>query len=256
MSRASRIEILPLECGSTRGPVHVLEESRQGIVDLPAYAFLIRHPNGQDIVFDAGLPPSMDGEKLVGLFDVEVPDGQGLRRQLAAHDIDADRIEQIIISHAHADHVAGVELVPNARILINRHEYEAMRDHAAALALGHQRQLIDGDHDVFGDGSVEIIATPGHSCGHQSLRIRRTDGYDVLAGDACYFCATLSDPATRQPHAHDPQAYRTSLNRLREMWRKGDFIVPGHDPAFLDRIPAGSGVVRPAHPYWMAAGRQ
>lgn len=255
MGNSHRVEILPLECGATRGPVHLLEQGRDGIVDLPAYAFLIRHPTGGDVVFDAGLPPSMHGGKLAGLFDIDVPAGQGLDEQLARHDVDAARIGRVVLSHAHVDHCAGVELLPNAEIWIARREYEAMRDQVPALNLGHKRRLVDGDHDLFGDGSVEIIATPGHSCGHQSLRVRQGDAHDVLAGDACYFCGSLSDPDSRQPHAHDHEAYRASLERLRDMQRRGAFVVPGHDPAFFDRIPAGSALRRPDSLYWTGAAR-
>jgi glyoxylase-like metal-dependent hydrolase (beta-lactamase superfamily II) len=253
MKREDRIQIIPLECGATIGPVEVLEEGRRGVVELPAYAFLLRHPSRGIAVFDTGLPSELHGGRILDLFDIDVPAGQGLTDQLAAHDVDASHIERVVLSHAHLDHVAGLPLLPNAQILINRDEYAAARDDTPALHLGHDRKLIDGVHDLFGDGSAEIIPTPGHSCGHQSVRVRRGDVYDVLACDACYFCGTLAGEGGRQPHAHDQELYFRSLSLLQDMERRGSFIVPGHDASFLDRIPAESTIVRPATPYWRAA---
>ncbi len=83
----------------------------------------------------------------------------------------------------------------------------------------------------------------GHTAGHQSLRVRRFGGgHDVLTGDACYFCRALDRADADQPHAFDKDAYVASKRRFMEMRAAGDFIVPGHDPAFLDAIPAGSSV--------------
>ena len=59
--------------------------------------------------------------------------------------------------------------------------------------LGHKLRLIDGEHDVFGDGSVICLPTYGHTPGHQSLRVRLGSGEIVLAADACYFCQTLRE---------------------------------------------------------------
>lgn len=250
MYRTGQIEVIPLECGATRGPVQLLEAGRQGIVDLPAYAFLVIHPDAGMIIFDAGLPASLNGVRLADVFEVIVPAGQGLDEQLALHQVDAARIERLIISHSHVDHIAGVELVPNAQLIANKAEYEAAVGSVPWLRMGHDWKLIERELDVFGDGSVEVFPTPGHSCGHQSLRVRRGRAYDVLAVDSCYFCSSISLDDSVQPHAYDADAYRASLRLLRQMQDSGSFIVPGHDPAFLDYIPAGSCVVRPQSLYW------
>jgi hypothetical protein len=73
-----------------------------------------------------------------------------------------------------------------------RHGYNS-RD----FDLGHNLRLVDGEHDVFGDGSVVCLPTPGHTAGHQSLRVRLDSGDVVLAADACYFCPAMS-PTARQ----------------------------------------------------------
>jgi hypothetical protein len=59
--------------------------------------------------------------------------------------------------------------------------------------VGHKLRLVDGEHDVFGDGSVVCLPTHGHTPGHQSLRLCFDYGEIVLAADACYFCQTLRE---------------------------------------------------------------
>jgi glyoxylase-like metal-dependent hydrolase (beta-lactamase superfamily II) len=79
--------------------------------------------------------------------------------------------------------------------------------------LGHKLHLIDGEHDVFGDGAVVCLPTHGHRPGHQSLRVRLASGEIVLAADACYFCQTLRK--RRLPrYVHDREAMLASLDRL------------------------------------------
>jgi N-acyl homoserine lactone hydrolase len=61
--------------------------------------------------------------------------------------------------------------------------------------LGHELRLLDGEHDVFGDGSVVCLPMHGHTPGQQSLRLRLDSGGGevVLTADACYFCQTLRE---------------------------------------------------------------
>jgi glyoxylase-like metal-dependent hydrolase (beta-lactamase superfamily II) len=86
--------------------------------------------------------------------------------------------------------------------------------------LGHKSRLVDGEHDVFGDGSVVCLPTYGHTPGHQSLRLRLDHGEVVLAADACYFCQTLRE--RRLPrNMYDREAMLASLDRLEALERSG-----------------------------------
>jgi glyoxylase-like metal-dependent hydrolase (beta-lactamase superfamily II) len=87
-------------------------------------------------------------------------------------------------------------------MLVQRSEWEAAMEPDIAvphgfnrrdLDLGHERLLIEGEHDVFGDGTVVCLPPHGHTPGHQSLRVRLDSGGIVLAADACYFCRTLRE---------------------------------------------------------------
>lgn len=104
--------------------------------------------------------------------------------------------------------------------------------------LGHKLRLVDGEHDVFGDGSVVCLPTHGHTPGHQSLRLRLrlASGDTVLAADSCYFCRTLRE--RRLPRfAHDRDQMLVSLDRLAALEKQGARIFFGHDPEFWQTVP-------------------
>lgn len=96
--------------------------------------------------------------------------------------------------------------------------------------------MIDGEHDVFGDGSVVCIPTFGHTPGHQSLRVRLASGDVILAADACYFRRSLE--ALHLPKTgHDHVAMHDSLALLKAMAKRGTRIFYGHDPEFWQALP-------------------
>ena len=107
-----------------------------------------------------------------------------------------------INSHLHFDHTGGNAQIPNARLVVQRREWEAGHD-ADQIARqfyiphdyehGHDMLLVDGEHDLFGDGRVVCLPTYGHTPGHQSLRVRLDCGDVVLTGDACYLRRTLEE---------------------------------------------------------------
>ena len=102
--------------------------------------------------------------------------------------------------------------------------------------LGHARRLVEGEHDLFGDGSVICLPTPGHTPGHQSLRVRLASGDIVLAGDACYFCRTLRE--RRLPkNVHDRAQMQASLEKLAQLESGGARIFFGHDDRFWRDVP-------------------
>ncbi len=102
--------------------------------------------------------------------------------------------------------------------------------------LGHKVEQVEGEHDLFGDGSVVLLPTPGHTPGHQSLRVRLQSGDVVLAADACYFCQTLRE--RRLPkNVHDRAQMLASLEKLAQLEAGGARIFFGHDDAFWRGVP-------------------
>jgi len=98
-------------------------------------------------------------------------------------------IKGMAISHTHPDHIGNVEEFPQTMLYVQKAEYEWPGEGGAPrFNPNHPVTKLEGDRDVFGDGSVVIISTPGHTPGHQSLLVRLPKtGVVVLSGDAVHF---------------------------------------------------------------------
>lgn len=227
------------------------------VLSFPVPAWLVHHHAGV-VVFDAGLHPALaDGPEPLGrlakLFTPELAAGGTIGTRLAEHDVDPAGRFDVVVSHCHFDHVGGLCELPNARLVVQRDEWIAATTDEAAGSGGYDRSLyelghdvlaVDGEHDLFGDGTVTTLPTPGHTCGHQSLRVLTPDGPTILAGDACYFLHTLDDGAL-PPFGFDLDQQRRSLGLLQAERRRGARIVPGHDAeVFRSLVSDGSGSPR------------
>jgi N-acyl homoserine lactone hydrolase len=182
--------------------------------------FLVMHPKGI-LLFDTGLTDAQVGRPI---YENKMGyEGQlkttTLKGELANIGVTAPMITYLAISHSHWDHVGNANAYAGATWLARRSEYDVMfapnanaevRKNYAALAAA-KIQYIEGDYDVFGDGSVVLLSTPGHTPGHQSLYVKlaRTGGV-VISGDLYHYSAerslnrvppreqTLGTPASRK----------------------------------------------------------
>ena len=236
------VQITPMVCGWLEMELRSILAKQPGRVKIPIPSFLIEHPKGR-VIFDTGLHRELQTSsdrigELAKTFQVHYRPGEELGARLRAHQIEPERIDYLINSHLHFDHVGGNADVPNAKLIIQRPEWEAAADpelvrrngyNRADFDLGHQLQLIDGEHDLFGDGTVVCIPTHGHTAGHQSLRVRLDNGEVVLTADSCYMRKVLEDMVL-PPFAHDFDAMRQVIERFRAMERAGTRLIFGHDP--------------------------
>jgi N-acyl homoserine lactone hydrolase len=161
------------------------------------------------------------------------------QEQSIAEQLDLASLSKVVVTHLHWDHVGGLSLIPaSVPLVIQRSEWEAGHDDAAVArnffltrdyaAQEREVELVDGDHDLLGDGSVELLLTPGHTPGHQSLRI----GELVLGIDVAHFASGFDDH--RFPiFADDHEQQGRSADRLRAMRDAGLTVVPGHDPEIV-----------------------
>ncbi len=245
------VKLYAFTCGTVTGEFARLMEGGEGDVTVPIPVYLIEHPKGRAL-FDTGLhrdcqhdPAARLGPRLTGLFRIGFGPGEDVGARLEAIDRDPGKIDLVINSHFHFDHVGGNALVPNATMLVQRREWEAGMDPETAARhgynprdfdLGHKLRLVEGEHDVFGDGSVVCLPTYGHTSGHQSLKLRLDSGEVVLAADACYFCRTLRE--RRLPrYVADRAAMLASLDRLEALEKSGARLFFGHDPEFWHSVP-------------------
>jgi len=187
-----------LDCGRVElSDAGVLSESGKPIgraATMVDPCFLVRHPSGI-LLWDAGLPLSAERQTKEGLAD---PIGRefvdtSLMAQLKTLSLPPEAISFVALSHLHYDHTGNANLFTSSTWLLNRNELAwALQTPTpgwvdlstfSARAKVKLEQL-DGDRDVFGDGTVRILATPGHTPGHQSLMVKLTHaGTIVLAGD-------------------------------------------------------------------------
>jgi glyoxylase-like metal-dependent hydrolase (beta-lactamase superfamily II) len=234
--------IAALECGwLTTQERTLVDGGSTDLLRIPIPAWLVRHHRGE-VVFDAGLVPALvDDAAALGryakYFTADMSAADSVASRLTEHDVDPDSAITVVVSHCHFDHVGGLSVLPNARIVVHADEWrEAMSDDRTydrdLFDLGHDVLAVDGGHDLFGDGTVVTLPTPGHTCGHQSLRVETADGPTILTGDACYFTHTLDDEVL-PPFGFDLDQQRRSLALLRAERDRGVRIVPGHDAAAM-----------------------
>jgi N-acyl homoserine lactone hydrolase len=154
--------------------------------------YLIRHAKGT-LLWDTGIPDAAAGMP----NGLESGGGAIIQRrtktlaaQLAEVKVKPGAITYVGLSHNHGDHTGNAKMFPGSTFLVQQAEYDfAYADPAKSpLPPGAKVTKLNGDYDVFGDGSVIIISTPGHTPGHQSLLVNlRKTGPVLLSGDAVHF---------------------------------------------------------------------
>jgi glyoxylase-like metal-dependent hydrolase (beta-lactamase superfamily II) len=244
------VTLFAMTCGWLTADIGNFLAGETGQVRVPVPAYLIVHPKGR-VLFDTGLHTDTQHDPrgrvgaLADHFQVGFQPGEEIKSRLAALDTDADRIDFIINSHLHWDHTGGNETIPNARLIIQKREWEA--GHVSELIEansfipadydhGHDVIQVDGAHDLFGDGTVVTVPTYGHTPGHQSLKVRLASGDVVMTADACYMRKTIED-LHLPPRHHDGDQMRASLRALRKLEAAGARIFYGHDPDFWKSVP-------------------
>ena len=246
------LRLYALDCGSIE--FHDLSpfsdtgeyDGKSGSIAVPC--FLIRHPKGT-LLWDTGLdpaaPPSPDNAP------VRMRAGVPLTQQLARIGVRPADVTLVAFSHLHGDHTGGANAFGGATWILNRTELAWALGKPAPFAVqpatfsayktAHTR-IIDSDLDVFGDGTVRILQTPGHTPGHQVLMLRlRTAGVVLLSGDLYHL---RSDRAQRLLTIFNTNRAETlaSFDRFERIARRTHArVIIQHDPqdfAALPRYPA------------------
>lgn len=243
------VELFAIEVGHLTVPLGFLLAGREGMAKVPVSAYLIRHPKGS-VVFDTGLhldtqadPQAHIGEFLAAFHEVHHEPGHDIGSRLEAIDMDPASITHVVNSHLHFDHCGGNAQLANATVLVQRDEWNAAfelgnpRGYIAAdFDTGQPVELIDGERDLFDDGTVTIFPTTGHTPGHQSVMVRTDRGPFVLCGDACYLKANL-DSLTLPGVTFDPEGSLAALHLFQKLQSEGARLMYGHDPDVWRELP-------------------
>lgn len=155
-------------------------------LELADPCFLVRHPKGW-LLWDAGLAPDVASGP-----GFHPQPGPPLAGQLRALGLAPSDVSFVAFSHLHFDHVGNAKLFAASTFILERDEL-AWAEHAPphvsmvpelfSVYRSAKTLLIDGDHDVFGDGAVAILAAPGHTPGSAVLRVKLRGGAVLLSGD-------------------------------------------------------------------------
>jgi glyoxylase-like metal-dependent hydrolase (beta-lactamase superfamily II) len=200
--------------------------------------YVIKH--GDDyMVWDTGYQPgSNPSAPKVSLLE-----------QLAQINVRPEQVKFVGISHFHADHTGQLGGLRGATLLIGEREWAALtapKPMAGAnveaftpwISGGSKVEPVPADKDVFGDGTVVILRTPGHTPGHQSLLVRLKDkGPVILSGDLAHFHENYDNNGVPSFN-YDRAETLASLQRIKEMEKnlKATVIIQ-HDPRDIDKLP-------------------
>lgn len=216
---------------------------------IPFQYFLVEHPAGR-LMFDTGSNPAAIAEPKryppMRDFGSTVLEEDLAPSRLAQVGLRPEQVDLVANSHLHYDHAGGNRFFDHATFLVQFDELQGAmwpevyaRDNYCREDFDLQVRYaeLDGDYDVFGDGSVVLIQTPGHTRGSQSLVLRlRETGTVVLAQDAVYLRENLDD-LVLAPTCWDQRAMLRSFRRLRDIRRiEGATVVPGHDIEVWDAL--------------------
>jgi len=146
-------------------------------------------------------------------------------------------IKYMAVSHTHPDHVGNVELFPHTMLLVQKAEYEWPGPSGPRFKAEHPVTKLEGDRDVFGDGSVTILSTPGHTPGHQSLLVKLPKtGAVVLSGDAVHFKDNWENRRVPEGNVSKEQTL-ASMQRIADIMAKEHAqLWINHDKAQRDTL--------------------
>jgi N-acyl homoserine lactone hydrolase len=197
-SGVDRLYVIDCGDGSGRDESRWTPGVNVGIpVGFPGHCYLIHHTEGW-FLWDTGIDDAVAQLPNHEMVFHEWGSGTGpiwrkpitLAAQLAEIHVKPSDIKLMAVSHSHPDHAGNIEMFPNTLMLVQRVEYEwaGSRQDTVAFSKKHPVKLIVGEDDVFGDGSLLLLSTPGHTPGHQSLLVRLPKtGAVILSGDAAHF---------------------------------------------------------------------
>jgi N-acyl homoserine lactone hydrolase len=231
---------------------------RSRFTPVPIPAYLVEHPSAGAVLVDTGMPQAVAEEgagalgRAAGLaYRIEMEPDWALTAQLPARGVDPMDVRFVVMTHLHYDHAAAIAAFPQATFVVDAAEWRAAR--SGGFRKGYSHKLIDHAFDwreidfedrgvtsfatfgrtvdLFGDGAVRLLSTPGHTKGHMSVLLRLENERELLlTADAAYARRTIEEELV-PVFVDDVHRYRRSLREIRryvEQTRGAD-VICGHD---------------------------
>lgn len=253
------LKLYVFETGNMYGDGWGVYKGGKGKIDMDQPAFLIRHPKYGDILYEAGFNSnvSKEGKHYVGRFlfntgllAMSQDSLQDIRNQLISNGFFPDNIKYVIPSHFHPEHSGAIEEFPESEIVIDQREYEYIMGKPKYNFLKKEYdevkkwkiiketdwindlQPFEGVIDWFGDSSVLVVSTPGHTPGHLSILLNMKEGPIMLTGDVAWRVENFNTETIGLPFisVHGKHA-RESMGIMKAFMKENPniLIVPGHD---------------------------
>lgn len=264
-------QIHPQHAYGSRTPMYAwILGSREWTSPRPVNVYVIEHADGL-VLFDLGqdrnsvISPDtyFPGQPIRFLYDrlarFQIRPEETLSAQLKARGHSPSDVSIAVMSHLHEDHIGGIRELPNAEFVVARAEWEAM-EQPLPEPRGYLRRHIDlpgiryrlidfeatsdpsvgpfdRAYDLMGDGSLQLLPTPGHTPGSMSLCVNGKAGAPLLmVGDVTYEAELLE--AGRIPGVGDAPGLRAASAMIRDLKARHPqlTILPAHDPGAAARL--------------------
>jgi glyoxylase-like metal-dependent hydrolase (beta-lactamase superfamily II) len=227
---------------------------------VPEPCFLVEHPEAGPFLIDTGLhsaardhPRRAYGRRAAVAYKMRIQEEDAtVGERLLDRGLDPLGLGLVVMTHLHYDHTGSVEAFPRATFVCDEREWEAAT--SGGFLQGYRKQLFDHGNewrtldfgaeqvdsfasfgravDLFGDGSVRLLSTPGHTKGHLSVLLRLASGRELLlTGDAAYSRRSI-DEELLPTFCADPHRYMRSLREIRRYLEltPSAMVICGHDP--------------------------
>jgi N-acyl homoserine lactone hydrolase len=225
---------------------------------IPLPAFLVEHPSAGRVLIDTGPPAAAAhdvkaafGRLGAAIYNMRMQPEDSVAAQLRALGIDPLTVKTVVLTHLHLDHAGSIHDFPHAKFITTTQEWASAHAPRGFVRGYIKRQyehafeyrLIDYDapvinsfasfgraFDLFGDGSVMLVSTPGHSAGHQSVVLRLSGREVLICGDAAYTKQTIADGMPPLV-LHDEHNFKRSLREIRGYMQitPSALVIAGHD---------------------------
>jgi N-acyl homoserine lactone hydrolase len=244
---APELSLTRFDCGKTTTVADVSRFSDvaafKGLsIQLTFSCYLIKH-GGDYLVWDTGNPPATGGAP------APTAPSSSLVEQLAQLHLKPEQIIFVGISHYHGDHVGQLASFPQATLLIGKGDWDAVngpapnpgvdpKNFAHWISGGGKVEPLLGDKDVFGDGSVIMLSTPGHTPGHHSLLVKLGDKGNVLiTGDLAHFRENYDSNGVPTFNTSRAETL-ASLDRFKQLAKNlNATVIIQHDARDIGKLP-------------------